>query len=64
MVKALQQTIIHVVKYIVVNCDEVMIVDDQSWVNTHVYLVEDFKCSLILLNLERLVNGGVTTTLM
>jgi hypothetical protein len=35
------------VKYIVVNCDEVMIVDDQSWVNTHVYLVEDFKCSFV-----------------
>jgi hypothetical protein len=47
-------------KYIVVNCDEVMIVDNQCWVNIHVDLVEGFKCSLILLNLERLVSGGTT----
>jgi hypothetical protein len=37
------------VKYIVVNCDEVMIVDNQCWVNIHADLVEGFKCSLILL---------------
>lgn len=52
--------IIHVMKYIVVNCDEVMIVDNQCWVNIHADLVEGFNCSLILLNLERQVSGGTT----
>ncbi len=50
-------------KYIVINYDEVMIVDNQSWVNIYAYLVEGFKCSLILLNLERLVSGGTISNL-
>jgi hypothetical protein len=38
-------------------------VDNQSWVNVHAYFVEGFKCILILLNLERLVGGGITNNL-
>jgi hypothetical protein len=54
--------VIHVVKYLVI-CNEVMMIDNESWINIHTYLVEGFKCILILLNLERLVSGGIANNL-
>jgi hypothetical protein len=35
-----------------------MMVDDQSWVNIQAYLMDGFKCILILLNLEKLIDNG------
>jgi hypothetical protein len=49
---------IHATMYIVVICNEMMMIDIESWIKIHTYLVEGFKCIPILLNLERLVNGG------
>ncbi len=34
--------------------------DYQSWLGVHVYLVDGWKHNLVLLNLEQLVNGGIT----
>jgi hypothetical protein len=32
-----------VTRYIVVSCDEVMMISNQSWVNIHTYFMEGFK---------------------
>jgi hypothetical protein len=37
--------------------------DNQSWVNIHVYLANGFKCILILLNLEKLIGSGTIDNL-
>jgi hypothetical protein len=50
--------VIHATKYLVI-CNEVMMINNESWINIHTYLVEGFKCIPILLNLERLVSGGI-----
>jgi uncharacterized protein related to proFAR isomerase len=49
---------VHVARYLVVSCDEVMMINNQSWVNFHTYLMEGFEHIPILLHLERLVGGG------
>jgi hypothetical protein len=54
---------IHVAKYLVVNYKEVIMTDNQSWISIHTYLVEGFKCILVLLNLKRLVSGGTVDNL-
>jgi hypothetical protein len=33
-------------------------VDFQSWLGVHVYFVDGWKCNLVLLTLEQLINGG------
>jgi hypothetical protein len=38
-------------------------IDTESWVNIHAYLVGCFKLILILVDLERLVDGGTTNNL-
>jgi hypothetical protein len=37
--------------FIFVSCDEVTTIDDQSWLSIHVYVIEEWKRVLILLNL-------------
>jgi hypothetical protein len=44
--------VIHVAKYFVVICNEMMMIDNESWINIHTYLVEGFRCISILLNLK------------
>jgi hypothetical protein len=34
---------IHAMRYTKLNCDEVTMMEIQSWFNIHVYLVKDFK---------------------
>jgi len=43
----LQQT-----KFISISCDEVTTLDNQSWIFVHVYVVENWRRILVLLNLE------------
>ncbi len=45
------------------SCDEVMMMDNQSWVNIHVYFANGFKCISILLNLEKLISSGTIDNL-
>jgi len=54
------KVVIHATMYFAVSCDEVTMIDNQSWVSIHAYLVEGFKHIPILLNLKRLVGGGTT----
>jgi hypothetical protein len=51
------------IKYIIVSCDEVTIIDHQSWCNLHAHIVDGFKGILLLLNLERLLGGGTIDNL-
>ena len=39
-------------------CDEVTIVDCQTWISIHVYVVKDFVCVPMLLTLERVTGGA------
>jgi hypothetical protein len=43
--------------FILVNCDEVTTIDNQSWLSIHVYVTEEWKRVLILLNLQHVVDG-------
>ncbi len=43
--------------FIFVNCDEVTTIDNQSWLFIHVYVTEEWKRVLILLNLQYVVDG-------
>jgi hypothetical protein len=45
-------------KYIIVNCDEVTIIDNQTWCSVHAHIVDGFKRVPLLLNLERLLSGS------
>ncbi len=45
-------------KYIIVSCDEVTIIDNQSWCSVHAHIIDGFKRVPLLLNLERLLGGG------
>ncbi len=46
------------VKYIVIYCDEIITIDNQSWCSVHMYVDDDFNKMSLLLNVERVINGG------
>jgi hypothetical protein len=52
------KVIMQKVRYIVSYCDEVIIIDNQSWCIVHVYVDDDFNRMSLLLNLERVINGS------
>jgi hypothetical protein len=37
--------------FLIVSCDEVTNIDNQSWLFVHVYVIDKWKCVPILLNL-------------
>ena len=45
------------------SCDEVTSVDCESWISVHGYIVIDWKRTLVLLTLERVIEGGTTYNL-
>jgi len=49
--------------FISINCDEITILDNQSWISMHAYVVENWKRQPILLNLERVVDKGTSNNL-
>jgi hypothetical protein len=50
-------------RFISISVDEVTTVDYQSWLGVHVYFVDRWKCNLVFLTLEQLVNCGTTNNL-
>jgi hypothetical protein len=52
-----------IARRLAISCDEMTTIDTESWVNIHAYLVDGFKLILILVDLERLVDGGTTNNL-
>jgi len=57
------KVVIQKAKYIIVNCDEVTTIDNQSWCSVHAHIVYGFKKVPLLLNLERLLGGGTVDNL-
>ncbi len=47
---------IHATCFLAISCDEVMTIDNQSWVNIHACFMDSLKCIPILLYLKRLVS--------
>ncbi len=45
-------------KYLALFCDEVITIDNQSWISIHSYVVEDCCCIPILFFLKRVIEGG------
>ncbi len=45
---------IHATSFLAISCDEVMTIDNQSWVNIHACFMDSLKCIPILLYLKRL----------
>jgi hypothetical protein len=40
------------------NCDEITIVDNQSWLLIHLYVIDGWKWVPILLNLQRVLDNA------
>jgi len=53
------KVVVQKVKYIVVGCDEVIIIN-QSWCIVHAYIVDGFKKMPLLMNFERVFAKGTT----
>jgi hypothetical protein len=49
------------VKYIAMSCDEVISVDNQSWISLHSYVIQGWMQALILVTLRRVVDGSNAT---
>jgi len=45
-------------RFISVSCGEVTTIDNQSWILTHVYVVEGWKRLLFLLTLQQVLEGS------
>ncbi len=50
-------------KYAAISCDEATMIDNQSQVNIHAYLLEGFKKLPIFFNQKMLVGGGIINNL-
>jgi len=46
------------VQYVVLSCDEVFIVDNQSWLFVHCYVVQNWARIIILISLDILFEGS------
>jgi hypothetical protein len=44
--------------YVVLNCDEVSIVDNQSWLFVHCYVVQNWVRILIFISLDRVFESS------
>jgi hypothetical protein len=64
IVMEFMKIVVHKVKYIVVNYDEVTNVNNQSWCSMHPYIVDGFRSLPLLLNLERLFNESIVDNLI
>jgi hypothetical protein len=58
VVQAKTKEIVSVASYFSISCDEVTTVDNQSWISIHVYTISDWERVLLLLFLERVIEGG------
>jgi hypothetical protein len=46
------------------NCDEATIVNNQSWLSIHLYVINGWKWVPILLNLQRVLDSVIFTELI
>jgi hypothetical protein len=45
------------------SCDELNTIDNQSWLYVHVNVTKEWKRLLILLNLQRMIDGSIANNL-
>jgi hypothetical protein len=50
-------------KYFALSCDEVTMIDNQSWISIHYYVVQDWCHLPILIFLEQIIEGGGSNNL-
>ncbi len=55
--------VVQKIKYLIVSCDEITTINNQSLCNVHAYVVDGFKRMPLLLNLERVVGKGFVDNL-
>jgi hypothetical protein len=58
------KTIVQKAMYLLINCDEVTTINNQSWCNVHAYVVGSFKMIPLLLNLEKVIGGSNANNLI
>jgi hypothetical protein len=49
--------------FILMSCDEVTTIDNQSWLSIHLYVIDGWKWVPILFNLQRVLDGATSTNL-
>jgi hypothetical protein len=64
VVLATTKVAIQKVSFILVNCDEITNMDNQSWISMHVDVVEDFKKTPIFVNFQHVTIGTNTNILI
>ncbi len=57
------KVVVHVMRYATISCDDATMIDNQSQVSIHAYLLEGFKKLPILLNLKMMVGDGIINNL-
>jgi hypothetical protein len=50
-------------RYLALSCDEVTMIDNQSWISIHYYVVQDWCRLPILISLEQVIEGGGSNNL-
>jgi hypothetical protein len=58
VVQARTKEIVSTASYFSITCDEVTTLDNQSWISTHIYTIQDWKRVPMLLCLQRVIEGG------
>jgi hypothetical protein len=58
------RVIVGVTWYVALNCDEVYKLNNQSWLFVHYYVVENWVKFLILISLDRMVEGSRSNNLI
>jgi hypothetical protein len=61
MAECLHKQVVSCSMYLVLSCDEVTVIDNQSWVLIHCYIVQDWCWLHILIFLEHVTEGGRQT---
>jgi hypothetical protein len=58
MIECMHRQIIKKVKKIVLSCDEVTTIDNQSWISIYSYVVQVWCQILVFISLKQVANGG------
>jgi len=56
-------TIIQTSRFLLVACDEIMIMDNASWISIHAYVVKNWNHVLILISLDHVIEATNSKTI-
>jgi hypothetical protein len=63
LIKKIKEVVVGL-KYFSLSCDEVTMIDNQSWISIHYYVVQDWCHLPILIFLEQIIEGGGSNNLI